>query len=381
MFNRLNLKIFVIILFIIIVFMCVLRFGILPNSDSKMNAVLAPATFTISSSTHGLHNRLFVADLHTDALLWGRDLSQRYARGHVDLPRLQQGGVDLQVFSVVTKAAKSAGNLANSGDNDSLPLLFLAAWRSPLSWFSAKGRALVQAEELQTLVDDKLLTLVLRREDLKADGLKGLLALEGMHALEGEEQALKQLYDVGYRMMGLTHSFDNAIAGSASGIEKYGLTELGRKLIPQMETLGISIDLAHASDQAISETLAIATKPIVVSHGGVEGTCAGSRNLSDEQLRGVANNGGVVGVGYWQSAVCDASIEGIVAAILYTIKIAGIDHVGLGSDFDGTVATPIDTTGVALITQALLDKGLSEVEVSKVLGANIQRVLIENLPI
>ena len=100
--------------------------------------------------------------------------------------------------------------------------------------------------------------------------------------------------------------------------------------------------------------MGLAAKPVVVSHGGVTGTCPGGRNLNDAQLRRVAKNGGVVGIGYWKAAVCDASVKGIVAAILYTIKVAGIDHVGLGSDFDGNVTTPFDVTGLPMLTEALL---------------------------
>ena len=221
---------------------------------------------------------------------------------------------------------------------------------------------------------------MLRRNDLTAGGIKGLLALEGMHALGGGEDALIEFYSAGFRMMGLVHFFDNEIAGSVHGIDKYGLTEQGRSLIPRMEELGITIDLAHASASAIEETLGLATKPVVVSHVGVRGTCQVQRNLSDAQLRGIAENGGVVGIGYWKRAVCDASLQGIVAAILYAIKVAGVDHVGLGSDFDGNIAAPFDTTGLPMLTEYLLAAGLSEEDVGKVLGGNVRRVLTANLP-
>jgi microsomal dipeptidase-like Zn-dependent dipeptidase len=187
------------------------------------------------------------------------------------------------------------------------------------------------------LAEKSTLSLVLSRSDLYIEGIKGLLALEGMHGLGGGEEALIELYSAGYRMMGLAHFFDNEIAGSAYGVDKYGLTELGRSLIPRMEAFGITIDLAHASPVAIEETLSLVTKPIVVSHGGVQGTCPGPRNLSDPQLHRIAENDGVIGIGFWKRAVCNASLKGIVAAIVYAIKVTGIDHVGLGSDFDGNI--------------------------------------------
>lgn len=288
--------------------------------------------------------------------------------------------MDLQVFGVVTKVPSPRNYDSNSGDTDSLPLLFLASWRSPATWFNPKERALAQASEMTRLAEKSPLSLVLRRGDLSTEGIKGLLALEGMHALGGREEALIELYSAGFRMMGLAHFFDNEIAGSAHGVDKYGLTELGRSLIPRMEALGITIDLAHASPAAIEDTLDLATKPVVVSHGGVKSTCPGPRNLSDAQLSSIAENGGVIGIGYWKGAVCDASLKGIIAAILYTIKVAGVDHIGLGSDFDGNIASPFDTTGLPMLTESLLAAGLSEEDVGKVLGGNVRRVLAANLP-
>lgn len=360
--------------------LCVLRFGVLPYADRQRNAVFLPGPYAVSDRTQAFHRATFVADMHADSLLWGRDLRERRSRGHVDVPRMREGGVDLQVFSVVSKVPGPLSFESNSGETDSLPLLFLASWRHPATWFNPKERALAQAREMARLAEETPLSLVLRRGDLSTEGIKGLLALEGMHALGGGEDALIEFHSAGFRMMGLVHFFDNKIAGSVHGVDKYGLTELGRTLVPRMEALGITIDLAHASAAAIEETLGLATKPVVVSHGGVRGTCQTRRNLSDAQLRGIAGNGGVVGIGYWKRAVCDASLQGITAAILYAIKVAGVDHVGLGSDFDGNIAAPFDTTGLPVLTGNLLAAGLSEEDVGKVLGGNVRRVLTANLP-
>ena len=360
--------------------MCVLRFGVLIHHDKKNNAVLIPGPYNVPDTIRKIHTAAFVADMHADSLLWHRDLRKRYTRGQVDLPRLEDGGVDLQVFGVVTKVPKPINFFINSGDTDSLPLLFLASWRSPATWFNPKERALAQAREIMQLANTSQLTLVLRKQDISAKGIKGLLALEGMHAFNGEEASLNDLYSAGFRMMELAHFFDNEIAGSVHGIDKIGLTELGRALIPQMETLGITIDLAHASDVAFDETLDLATKPVVVSHVGVAGTCPGSRSLTDDQLQRIAENGGVIGVGFWKRAICDVSVKGITAAIRHAIKVAGVDRVGLGSDFDGNVTTPFDTTGLPMLTEALLAAGLPEEDVLKVLGGNVRRVLTTNLP-
>lgn len=356
-----------------------LHFGVLPYVDRQRNAVLIRPPYPVSTVTRTFHDSAFVADLHADALLWARDLRERNSRGQVDLPRLKEGGVDLQVFSVVSKVPRTMSLISNRSDTDSLPLLFLAAWRTPATWFSPKARALAQAHELARLTDE--FTLVLRRQDLSGPGIKGLLSLEGMHALEGGgEDALLQLHAAGFRMMGLAHFTDNAVAGSAHGLHKHGLTPLGRSLIPRMEALGITIDLAHASPAAIADTLGIATKPVVVSHGGAAGNCQGPRNLPDDTLRRIAANGGVIGIGFWEGAICDASVQGIVDAIMYAIKVAGVDHVGLGSDFDGSVATPFDASGLPLLTEALLASELPEADVRKLLGDNVRRVLAANLP-
>ena len=353
---------------------------VLPLTDGRLNAVTGGAPYPVGAAAEQLHANLFVADMHADSLLWGRDLRRRHDRGQLDLPRLAAGGVDLQVFGVVTQMPYAESSDRYTAGSDKLPLLFAAAGRAPSTWFSPRQRALAQARELRRLARRGDLTLVLRRADLGRGGIRGLLALEGLHALEGEIDVLPQLHAAGFRMMGLTHVFDNAVAGSSFGTQRYGLTEFGRALIPRLEALGITIDLAHASPAAFDDTLALATRPLVVSHGGVQGTCPGPRNLTDAQLRAVAANGGVVGIGFWRAAVCEPSLDGILAAIGHAIEIAGIDHVGIGSDFDGAVTTPFDAAALPQLTAALLDSGLSHDAVGKVMGGNLRRVLGANLP-
>ncbi len=358
----------------------VLNLGVLPWIDRRANAVTDPGPYPVDAASGRLHENAFVADLHADALLWGRDLRRRHDYGQVDLPRLIEGGVDLQVFSVVTRVPRGLNYHRNSADSDSLPLLFMASLRPPSTWFDARQRALAQAAELRGLASAGAITLVTTRGDLAAEGLKGMLAIEGMHALGNDASALDQFVEAGFRMFGLAHFFDNAFAGSAHGIEKYGLTALGRELIPRLERLGITLDLAHASPAAIRDTLALASRPVVVSHGGVAATCPGPRNLDDVTLRAVARNGGVIGIGYWPGAVCGRDIDAVLRAIRHVIDVAGIDHVGLGSDFDGYVTTPFDTRGLPRLTRALLRAGYTEDAVRAILGGNVRRVLTANLP-
>ena len=123
-----------------------------------------------------------------------------------------------------------------------------------------------------------------------------------------------------------------------------------------------------------------ATTPVVSSHTGVQGTCQNQRNLSDDHIRGIAKTGGVVGVGFWDVAVCDFSAEAIVKAIKYTADLVGVDHVALGSDFDGAIEAPFDATGMPLITEERMKQGFSEQDIRKIMGENTIRVLGQVLP-
>ena len=147
-----------------------------------------------------------------------------------------------------------------------------------------------------------------------------------------------------------------------------------------MQALGVAIDLAHVSPAAVEDALALATKPVVVSHTGVQATCPGRRNLSDEQIRGVAATGGVIGIAYFEGAVCGTGVREIVRAMAHVKRLAGARHLALGSDFDGAVATAFDTTALASIVDGLLAEGFSEEEIRGVMGENALRVLEQTLP-
>jgi membrane dipeptidase len=150
--------------------------------------------------------------------------------------------------------------------------------------------------------------------------------------------------------------------------------------VKRMEERHMIVDLAHASDKQIEDVLAMATRPVVVSHAGVKGTCDNRRNLSDDQLRGIPKTGGLVGIGFWQTAVCGKDAAAIARAIKYTADLIGVDHVALGSDFDGAIPTPFDATGMVKITEALLAAGFSRDDIGKIMGGNEIRLLLESLP-
>jgi microsomal dipeptidase-like Zn-dependent dipeptidase len=359
--------------------------------ERRLNPLLPPPSAAPSAAATALHRKLFVADLHADSLLWGRDLLRRAGRGHVDLPRLVDGGVALQAFTVVTKTPSGLNIERNDDRSDDITRLALLQ-RWPLrTWGSLKERALYQAQRLHRAAAraDGALTVIETARDLEELGRRretrpgavgAILGLEGAHALEGDPANVDVLYAAGFRMIAPAHFFDTEMGGSAHGVEKGGLTAKGREMVQRMEGRGILVDLAHASADTFRDVVALATRPVVVSHTGVRGTCANQRNLDDDQLRGVAGTRGVVGIGVWEAAVCGTDAGAMARAIRHAVNVAGVDHVGLGSDFDGAVTAPFDATGWVFLTDALLRSGLGEDEVGKVMGGNVLRVLGLALP-
>ncbi len=378
---------------ILVLIGAVVFFGVIPAQIGKrMNATINPPPYTASAQAQELHRQLLIADLHADTLLWSRDPLKQSDWGHVDVPRLIEGNVALQSFTVVTKTPRSMNIESNTPDTDNITLLALAQLWPVSTWNSLLQRALYQAGRLQSVEERSggKFKLIRNRSDLDAylafrktiDSkiTAGILGIEGAQALDGDPANLDRLYDAGFRMIGVAHFFDNEMGGSAHGVNQGGLTEKGREMIRRMENRKVFVDLAHSSPKVIDEVLAIATRPVIVSHSGVKGTCDNTRNLSDEQLKGIAKTGGVVGIGFWETATCGRDARAIARAIRYAINVMGIDHVALGSDYDGAVVEPFDTTGLALITDALLQEGLTEEQIRKVMGENAIRIYRTYLP-
>lgn len=362
-----------------------------PLFDYFNNTVKREKPFTPDEKAKRLHASLFVADLHSDSLLWNRDLLVENSRGHVDLPRLVRGNVALQAFTVVTKTPKSMNYESNSGDTDNITTLAIMQRWPRATYKSLLQRALYQANKLRDMADRSkgALTIITTGKDLDRfldkrndtpHAVAAVLGIEGLHCAEGKLENIDRLYDAGFRMMGITHFFDNELGGSAHGVQKGGLTPFGRECVKKMEEKHILIDLAHASPAVIDDVLAMATRPVVMSHGGVKGTCDKTRNLSDDHVKRIAATGGVVGIGYWEEAVCGTDVKAIVRAIRYAVSIAGVDHVALGSDFDGVISAPFDTSGLAEITEELLNEGFQEIDIAKIMGGNTLRLFRESLP-
>jgi microsomal dipeptidase-like Zn-dependent dipeptidase len=248
-------------------------------------------------------------------------------------------------------------------------------------------RALYQSEKLHAFAEDApdQLYIVTTKAELDAviaeravgsEVTAGLLGIEGGHPLEGEMANMDVLYAAGYRLIGLQHFFDNELGGSLHGAGNHGLTEFGKQVVQKAVTDGWIIDLAHSSEQVARDVLAMTDVPIVVSHGGLHGHCPVKRNFPDALMRQIAGTGGVIGMGYWADVVCgDITPEGIADMIVAAIAAVGEDHVSLGSDFDGSVETAFDTSELPALTTALMNRGLDDDTIAKVMGGNMLRVL------
>jgi len=360
-----------------------------PYFEKKMAGVIGPPV-EISANARRLHSTLRVTDLHADALIWKRDLLARNARGQVDVPRLQEGNVAVQLFTVPTVFSAKRANRSRGTGLNTLTLASVLRPDWPKAWFRLDARAFQQAARLRAFAErsNDSLVLLRTRADLArhlearrggSRSVGALLGIEGAHAMEGDLDNVDAFYDAGYRVIGLLHHFDNEIGGSSTGIGKGGLTPFGRELVARLDRRGFILDLAHASPAVIAEVTKMTSRPVIVSHTGVRGTCDRDRNLPDASLRQVAATGGVIGIGFWPGAVCGVDADAIARAIAHAASVAGVDHVALGSDFDGD-SLPFDAAHIAQITDALLRAGMSEPAIRKVMGENTLRVLAQSLP-
>lgn len=402
--------------------------------DARLNAVAEEPVPSPPESHLAFHRRLFVADLHADTLLWNRDLLDRGRFGHTDVPRFRAGGVDLQVLAAVTQTPperrlrddpERRGHCISGDDVNLAALLSVVQGRPVETWFDRRARALHQAARLQAAVDRSAgsgteILIVRDADDLRRlvaaeragrEVIGAVLALEGTHWI-GETngstaiapQEVQRLFDAGFRMLALTHRFDNALAGASEGCTRGGLTEIGRAVLSKALDLGMVIDLAHLSPAAFEDTLRFMedrrrtgqrVSPPVVSHTGIQESCAGRcywhRNLSAVEVARVAALGGVVGIGFWPEAVGSegrASILRAFAEASAALRRNSLDpwnHLAFGSDYDGSVEVPFDVSGLPTLTHALLQGGQGAPPIpidalTRVAGANVCRVLATGLP-
>ncbi|WP_323799877.1 dipeptidase [Parasphingorhabdus sp.] len=354
--------------------------------EKQTNMVDGKPLPAITAEAQKLHDSLMIVDLHGDTLLWKRKITDSSDYGHIDLKRMQAGNVGLQIFSSVTKTPRGQNYDSNSADTDNITLLAITQLQPMRTWFSLLERQLYHAEKLDRAVKDSAGALATISNAADVDGLvefrskdKGpigvLFSAEGLQTLEGKRENLQKLHDSGMRMAGLVHFFDNELAGSMHGEKKGGLTKFGKTIVRDMEQKGMIVDIAHSSHATVADILKMAKRPVVSSHGGVQAVCGVNRNLTDAEIKGVAATGGVIGLGYWDGAMCDTNPKTVAKAVKHVRDLVGIEYVALGSDFDGAVTTRFDTSGVVQITQALMSAGFTEAEIRAVMGLNALRVI------
>jgi membrane dipeptidase len=380
-------------------------------------AAAYPQGRTISDAeVERVHRSALLIDSHNDVpmrTLNGFDIGPRASTGQTDLARLREGGVGAVFFSVYVAAGYANGN---HSANRALQMIDT-----------------VRHDIIGRYPDDFVPALT--AGDIEAAHRQGkiaaLMGLEGGHAIEDSLRLLRDFYRLGIRYMTLTHANTNGWADSSGDMDNpkvehhNGLTDLGKQVVREMNRLGMIVDISHVSDKAFYDALAVTTRPVIASHSSCRAISEFPRNMTDDMFRAMAKNGGVVGInfggGFLNQKEADndmrninaigsaepnltgkalddyhaemhmkndwahprksmASLDDVVAHIDHVVKIAGIDHVGIGSDFDGISDSPQgleDESKMPALTAALLKRGYSEPDIKKIMGGNFLRVMRE----
>ena len=356
-----------------------------------------------------IHAHLIGVDSHIDTLQRvvnsGEDISKRTPRGHVDLPRLKESGMVAPFFALW------------------VPTFFQGS--------EAVRRTLQLRDAMQSLLDAhpdqiELATTAAEVERIAGAGkIAAVLTLEGGHQIADDLSVLRMYHRLGIRSMTLTHFRNNNWADASTDRPAHGgLTDFGRQVVREMNRLGIIVDISHVSDQTFQDVLAVTTKPVIASHSSCRALSDVPRNMTDDMIRALARNGGVIGINfgagflnakdaeglrqrigqavatqpdlsgraldtfaaaeyvreYGEMRPAAATLDDAVAHIDHVVKIAGMDHVGIGSDWDGINTVPAgleDVSKMPALTAALLRRGYTEADVRKILGGNLLRVLRE----
>ena len=346
-------------------------------------------------------------DSHIDTIqrvIMGEDLGKRHDVGHVDLPRLREGEMHAPFFALW------------------VPVFFRGA--------EAVRRTLDLRDAMQVLLDEyrdqiEMATTAAEIERIvKAHKIAAFLTIEGGHTIDDDLRVLRNYYRLGIRSMTLTHARNTNWADSASDTPAHnGLTDFGKEVVREMNRLGMIVDLAHVSDKTFYDALAVTTKPVMVSHSSMRAISNVPRNVSDDMLRALSKNGGVIGINFGMGfinpkdadalrsatdteaeaplltgraldeyaaqnaqklfgkrAKVVATVEDVADHVEHAVNIAGIDHVGIGSDFDGIAGTANgleDVSKMPALVAVLLQRGYSESHLKKILGENCLRVIRE----
>jgi membrane dipeptidase len=371
-----------------------------------------PAKITVTPRALKLHRSSIVIDGHND-LPWalrkagGRfdrfDISKPQPKFHTDIPRLRSGGVGAQFWSVYVPVSTRRDGKALSTTLEQIEIVKEMVKRYP------------EVFELAMTVDD------IERVHRKGK-VASMIGVEGGHSIENSLSVLRKLYQLGARYMTLTHSETLDWADSCTDIARHdGLAPFGEEVVREMNRLGMLVDISHVSPDCMRDALRVTKAPVIFSHSSARGVADHPRNVPDDVLKLTAKNGGVVMINFYSDFVDrraaergksrvakrnelqkqfpndadkvtaglrawevanprpgNCSVHTVLDHIEHVIKVAGVDHVGLGADYDGVTRVPRqldDVSKYPVITQGLLDRGHSEAEIRKLLGANLLRVL------
>ncbi|MBB5062500.1 dipeptidase [Granulicella mallensis] len=347
-------------------------------------------------------------DSHIDTvqriLVMGEDLGKRWDVGHVDIPRLHAGGTHAPFFALW------------------VPVYFPGA--------EAVRRTLDLRDAMQTLFETRKdeIELATTADDIerivKEGKIAAFITVEGGHTIDDDLRVLRMYYQLGIRSMTLTHSRNNNWADSATDTPVHnGLTDFGREVVREMNRLGMVVDVSHVADKTFYDALEVTTKPVMLTHSSMRAISDVPRNVTDEMLWALAKNGGVVGITFGEGFInpkdaealrsaieiettapvmagrtlddyaaqdvrklfgtrvkVAATVEDVADHIDHAVKVAGIDHVGIGSDFDGVSGPPNgldDVSKMPALIEVLLERGYSDRDLKKILGGNTLRVIRE----
>jgi len=327
-----------------------------------------------------LHRQAVVVDTHCDTLKclmptftlprnshWDDrsniGMGVRSDLGHIDIPRLKEGGVDCQVFAI-------------SSVRDRTRPYALRTAMEMIDIFYRECEKHKEAIAPTTTHGDIM-------KAANEGKVAAMLSIEGADVIEGKIGLLRIFHRLGVRMVGLVHSLRNELAdGVADNRTKGGLSELGVQAVEELDRLGTLIDISHLSDTGFWDLMDITKGPVIASHSNSRAVCHHPRNMTDEMIEAMADRGGVMGMNFAPSFVhpTQATVQGVVDHIDHIVNLVGPDHVGLGSDFDGIPYTPVgleDVTKMPNITAELVNRGYAEEDVRKILGENHLRLIKE----
>ena len=311
---------------------------------------------------------LFYGDMHCDFIYQfmahKKTLCNESKIYEVDGPRLKKGNVKFQVFAVFPNPRKGEG------------------WSYVKKAINEFKKEANRCGYFKIILNKSDIDYVLMHRDV----IGVIIGLEGAHGIEGKMERVDSLFDMGLRVFTISWNTANTFADGTDEIVYHGLSKRGKELIRKLESRGIIIDVSHLPEEAFYDVMNIVKNPVIASHSGVKSICNHKRNLTDEQIRRIAENGGVIGIPFHSPFIKDkgeATMDDVVKHIVYVRNLVGYEYVGFGSDFDGLIK-PVkgleDATKYPLLEEGLRKENLSEDEIRAIAVGNFLRVLYKVLP-